>query len=100
LRWDSSGAPSWRKNLWLAPEPSLIVFFVIIALAAGVTILGSALPLRRRFALRARAHLARRMMPGTRATNKAMFWRIIRRLLGANRGRLSSCYLRLARAPQ
>ena len=27
-------------------------------------------------------------MPGTRATNKAMFWRIIRRLLGANRGRL------------
>jgi putative ABC transport system permease protein len=30
-----------------APEPSLIVFFVIIALAAGVTILGSALPLRR-----------------------------------------------------
>ncbi len=30
-----------------APEPSLIVFFVIIALAAGVTILGSAFPLRR-----------------------------------------------------
>jgi len=30
-----------------APEPSLIVFLVIIALAAGVTILGSALPLRR-----------------------------------------------------
>jgi putative ABC transport system permease protein len=30
-----------------APEPSLIVFFVIIALAAGVTILGSTLPLRR-----------------------------------------------------
>jgi putative ABC transport system permease protein len=30
-----------------APEPSLIVFFVILALAAGVTILGSALPLRR-----------------------------------------------------
>jgi putative ABC transport system permease protein len=30
-----------------APEPSLIVFFVIIALAGGVTILGSALPLRR-----------------------------------------------------
>ena len=30
-----------------APEPSLIVFFVIIALATGVTILGSALPLRR-----------------------------------------------------
>jgi len=30
-----------------APEPSLIVFFVIIALAAGVTILGSALPLHR-----------------------------------------------------
>src|SRR5438128_4664264 len=28
------------------------------------------------------------MMPGSRATNKAMFWRIIRRLLGANRGRL------------
>ena len=27
-------------------------------------------------------------MPGSRATNKAMFWRIIRRLLGANRGRL------------
>ncbi|HEV1992753.1 MAG TPA: ABC transporter permease [Candidatus Acidoferrum sp.] len=30
-----------------APEPSLIVFFVIIALAAAVTILGSALPLHR-----------------------------------------------------
>jgi putative ABC transport system permease protein len=30
-----------------APEPSIIVFLVIIALAAGVTILGSALPLRR-----------------------------------------------------
>jgi len=30
-----------------APEPSLIVFFVIIALAAGVTVLGSAIPLRR-----------------------------------------------------
>jgi len=27
-------------------------------------------------------------MAGSRATNKAMFWRIIRRLLGANRGRL------------
>ena len=30
-----------------APEPSLIVFLVILGLAAGVTILGSALPLRR-----------------------------------------------------
>jgi len=30
-----------------APHPSLIVFFVVIALAAGVTVLGSALPLRR-----------------------------------------------------
>jgi putative ABC transport system permease protein len=30
-----------------APEPSLIVFLVILALAAGVTILGSAFPLRR-----------------------------------------------------
>jgi putative ABC transport system permease protein len=30
-----------------APEPSLIVFLVIIALATGVTVLGSALPLRR-----------------------------------------------------
>ncbi len=27
-------------------------------------------------------------MPGSRATNRAMFWRIIHRLLGANRGRL------------
>jgi putative ABC transport system permease protein len=27
-------------------------------------------------------------MPETRATNRVMFWRIIRRLLGANRGRL------------
>ena len=27
-------------------------------------------------------------MPGFRSTNRAMFWRIIRRLLGANRGRL------------
>src|SRR5258707_3183517 len=28
------------------------------------------------------------MMPDSRATNRAMFWRIIRRLFGANRGRL------------
>ena len=27
-------------------------------------------------------------MPGSRATNRAMFWRIIRRLFSANRGRL------------
>lgn len=36
-----------EKIFGAAPEPSLIVFLVIIALAAGVTILGSALPLRR-----------------------------------------------------
>jgi putative ABC transport system permease protein len=36
-----------EKIFGVAPEPSLIVFLVIIALAAGVTILGSALPLRR-----------------------------------------------------
>jgi len=36
-----------EKVFGVAPEPSLIVFFVIIALAAGVTILGSAFPLRR-----------------------------------------------------
>ena len=36
-----------EKIFGAAPEPSLIVFFVIIALATGVTILGSALPLRR-----------------------------------------------------
>jgi putative ABC transport system permease protein len=36
-----------EKIFGVAPEPSLIVFLVIIALAAGVTILGSAIPLRR-----------------------------------------------------
>jgi putative ABC transport system permease protein len=36
-----------EKIFGVAPEPSLIVFLVIIALAAGVTILGSAFPLRR-----------------------------------------------------
>ena len=36
-----------EKIFGVAPEPSLIVFFVVLALAAGVTILGSALPLRR-----------------------------------------------------
>jgi putative ABC transport system permease protein len=36
-----------EKIFGAAPEPSLMIFFVIIALAAGVTILGSALPLRR-----------------------------------------------------
>jgi putative ABC transport system permease protein len=36
-----------QKIFGAAPEPSLIVFFVIIALATGVTILGSAFPLRR-----------------------------------------------------
>ncbi len=36
-----------QKIFGAAPEPSLIIFFVVIALAAGVTLLGSALPLRR-----------------------------------------------------
>jgi putative ABC transport system permease protein len=36
-----------EKIFGVAPEPSLIVFLVVVALAAGVTILGSALPLRR-----------------------------------------------------
>ncbi len=36
-----------EKIFGVAPAPSLIVFFVVIALAAGVTILGSALPLHR-----------------------------------------------------
>jgi len=36
-----------EKIFGVAPEPSLIVFLVIVALAAGVTILGSALPLHR-----------------------------------------------------
>jgi putative ABC transport system permease protein len=36
-----------EKIFGVTPEPSLIVFFVIIALAAGVTILGSAFPLHR-----------------------------------------------------
>jgi putative ABC transport system permease protein len=36
-----------QKIFGAAPAPSLIVFFVVIALAAGVTVLGSSLPLRR-----------------------------------------------------
>jgi putative ABC transport system permease protein len=36
-----------EKIFGAAPEPSLLVFFVIIALAAAVTLLGSAFPLRR-----------------------------------------------------
>ena len=36
-----------EKIFGAAPEPSLIVFLVEIALAACVTLLGSALPLRR-----------------------------------------------------
>jgi len=36
-----------EKIFGAAPEPSLIVFLVVIALAAAVTLLGSALPLRR-----------------------------------------------------
>jgi putative ABC transport system permease protein len=36
-----------QKIFGAAPEPSLIVFLVVIALAAGVSILGSAFPLRR-----------------------------------------------------
>ena len=36
-----------QKIFGAAPESSLIVFLVVIALAAGVTFLGSALPLRR-----------------------------------------------------
>ncbi len=36
-----------EKIFGAAPEPSLLVFFVVLALAAIVTLLGSALPLRR-----------------------------------------------------
>jgi putative ABC transport system permease protein len=36
-----------EKIFGAVPEPSLIVFLVIIALATGVTLLGSAIPLRR-----------------------------------------------------
>jgi putative ABC transport system permease protein len=36
-----------EKIFGAAPEPSMIVFLVVIVLATGVTILGSALPLRR-----------------------------------------------------
>ena len=36
-----------QKIFGAAPEPSFVVFFVVIALAVGVTLLGSALPLRR-----------------------------------------------------
>jgi putative ABC transport system permease protein len=36
-----------QKIFGAAPQPSLIVFLAVIALAAGVTLLGSALPLRR-----------------------------------------------------
>jgi len=36
-----------EKIFGVAPEPSVIVFSVVIAIATGVTILGSALPLRR-----------------------------------------------------
>jgi putative ABC transport system permease protein len=36
-----------EKIFGAAPEPSLLVFFVVIALAAAVTLLGSAFPLRR-----------------------------------------------------
>jgi putative ABC transport system permease protein len=36
-----------QKIFGAPPEPSLIVFFVILALAAGVTLLGSSLPLHR-----------------------------------------------------
>src|SRR5205085_5468604 len=41
-----------------------------------------------RFAHGAGANPARGMMTELRDTNRAMFWRILRRLLGANRGRL------------
>jgi putative ABC transport system permease protein len=36
-----------EKIFGAAPEPSLLILVVIIGLAAGVTLLGSALPLRR-----------------------------------------------------
>jgi putative ABC transport system permease protein len=36
-----------EKIFGAAPEPSLLVFVIILALAAGVTMLGSAIPLRR-----------------------------------------------------
>jgi ABC-type lipoprotein release transport system permease subunit len=36
-----------EKIFGAAPEPSLLILVVIIGLAAGVTLLGSAVPLRR-----------------------------------------------------
>jgi ABC-type lipoprotein release transport system permease subunit len=36
-----------KKIFGIAPEPSLLLLFVILALAALVTLLGSAIPLRR-----------------------------------------------------
>jgi putative ABC transport system permease protein len=36
-----------QKIFGVAPEPSLLVFVMILALAAGVTMLGSVIPLRR-----------------------------------------------------
>jgi putative ABC transport system permease protein len=36
-----------EKIFGAAPEPTLLVFFVVIGLAALVTLLGSAIPLRR-----------------------------------------------------
>jgi putative ABC transport system permease protein len=38
-----------EKIFGAAPEPSLIVLLVILVLAVGVTLLGSAIPLRRAF---------------------------------------------------
>ena len=36
-----------QKIFGVAPEPSLLVLVAVLALAAGVTLLGSAIPLRR-----------------------------------------------------
>jgi putative ABC transport system permease protein len=36
-----------EKIFGAAPEPSVLVFVIILGLAAGVTMLGSAIPLRR-----------------------------------------------------
>src|SRR5207248_11394424 len=83
-----SGAPAGRKNLRCCAGTDPAGLLRGDRVGSHRDAARQRYPHAARFAHRAGAYSARRMMTALRALNRAMFSRILRRLLGANRGRL------------
>src|SRR5207302_590138 len=77
-----------RMLLWLVTGAALLAAALAVGASSAASVIERRTEIGLMKALGAGSDLARRMMADRRATNRAMFWRIIRRLLGANRGRL------------